>query len=227
MTFRRIFLLATAALASIAALVAIAAVVSGGFGETEGKIFATLAATFVAGSTLMAGIALLARGVVRPLGIFGVVVAAAGYGLWTEQIWAQHDSDAYWKLLLVLLSFGLAALISSTSRLMMNVPRLVRTLFPATAAAAGLAAMVATVMIVRDNGDGWQVLAVLVILAALGDVLSPILDRYLTAHEPAHERLLATVDGVAILAVRGGAHTVRVDGTEHRPSSDEGVVVLG
>jgi len=86
MTFRRIFLLATAALASIAALVAIAAVVSGGFGETEGKIFATLAATFVAGSTLMAGIALLARGVVRPLGIFGVVVAAAGYGLWTEQI---------------------------------------------------------------------------------------------------------------------------------------------
>jgi hypothetical protein len=225
MTLRRIFLLATAALASVAALVAIAAVVSGGFGETEGKIFATLAATFVAGSTLMAGIALLARGVVRPLGIFAVIVAVAGYVLWAEQIWARHESAAYWKLLLVLLSLVLATLIVSTSRLMLTLPQLVRTLFPATAATAGLAATVATLMIVRSNGDGWQVLAVLVILAALGDVLSPILDRYISADERAHERLLATVDGVSILAVRGGAQTVRVGGTEHRLSSDEGVVV--
>ena len=58
MSLRRIFLLGAATLASVAALVAIAAVLRGDFGETEGKIFATLAATFVAGSTAMAGVAL-------------------------------------------------------------------------------------------------------------------------------------------------------------------------
>jgi hypothetical protein len=59
MPLRRVFLLGAAALASVAALVAIVAVVNGDFGETEGKIFATLAATFVAGSTAIAGVALL------------------------------------------------------------------------------------------------------------------------------------------------------------------------
>ena len=73
---RRIFLLGAAALATVAALVAIAAVLNGDFGETEGKLFATLAATFVAGSTAIAGIAVLARGVSRPLGVLGVVLAA-------------------------------------------------------------------------------------------------------------------------------------------------------
>lgn len=57
MSLRRAFLLGAAALASVAALVAIVTVVSGDFGETEGKIFATLATTFAAGSALVAGLA--------------------------------------------------------------------------------------------------------------------------------------------------------------------------
>src|SRR5437868_2023042 len=137
MPLRRVFLLGAAAIATAAALLAIAAVLEGGgFGDTEGKFFATLAATFVALSTAVAGVALLARGVSRPLGYAGVVLAVGGYVLWLEQIWAEHHSDAYWHFLGTVLAFALAVLVATTNRLMLSAPALLRTLYPATAAAA-------------------------------------------------------------------------------------------
>jgi hypothetical protein len=224
-SLRRIFLLGAAALASVAAVVAIAAVLSGEFGETEGKIFATLAATFVAGSTAIAGIALLSRGVLRPLGVLGIVLATGGYVLWTEQIWAQHDSNRYWDVLLIVLAAALATLAATACRLMTSSPELARTLFPATAGAATLAAALGATMVLRDDGDGWQLFAVLLILTVLGEILTPILDRYLTARERRAERPLATLDGISVVAVRGHGRTVRVGDTEHRLERDEGIVV--
>jgi hypothetical protein len=225
MQLRRIFLLGAATLASVAALLAIAAVLSGDFGETEGKIFATLAATFVAGSTTIAGIAVLARGVSRPLGFVGVVLAVGGYLLWAEQIWAEHDSETYWKLLLTVLAFTLATLIAITNRLLLHSPRLIRTLYPATAGAAYLAALTATTMMLREEGDGWQLFAVLLILALLGEILAPILDRYTAAQDAPSERLLGTVAGASVLAVRGSTGVVRVGEDEISLRQGEGVVV--
>jgi hypothetical protein len=225
MRFRRIFLLGAATIASVAALVAIAAVIRGDFGDTEGKIFATLAATFVAEATAVAGLALIARGVLRPLGVLGVVLAVGGYVLWAEQIWAQHDSDRYWDFLIAVLAFALATLAATTCRLMISTPKLVRTLFPAVSGVATLGAAVGVILIVRDNGDGWQLFAVLFILTVLGEVLTPILDRLLGAGEPDAERPLATVDGLSLVAVRGLGRTIRIDGAEHRLADDEGVVV--
>ena len=225
MRLRRIFLLGAAALATVAALVAIAAVLKGDFGDTEGKLFATLAATFVAGSTAIAGIAVLARGVSRPLGVLGVVLAAGGYVLWAEQIWAQHESDTYWKFLLTVLAFGLATLIATTNRLLVSSPRLVRTLYPATATAAYAAAATGTVMVLRENGDGWQLFAVLLILAVLGEILAPILERYSTSDEAPAERLIGTVAGASVLAVRGRTGAVRVGDSESRCGQGETIVV--
>jgi len=227
MRLRRVFLLGAATLAAVAALVAIAAVLNGDFGETEGKIFATLAATFVAGSLATAGLALLARGVLRPLGLLGVVLAVGGYVVWAEQIWAEHDSDRYWDFLLILLALALATLAATTNRLLMSAPQLVRTLFPATAAAAAFAAAVAVTMLLRDNGDGWQLFAVLLILTVLGEILAPVLDRYLTAREPDGERTLGAVGAVSVIAVRGRGRTVRIGETEHALAADEGVVIRG
>jgi hypothetical protein len=224
-SLRKIFLLGAAALASVAALVAIVAVVKGDFGATEGKIFATLAATFVAGSTVTAGLALLARGVLRPLGILGVVLAVSGYVVWAEQIWAGHDSKGYWSFLLILLAFTLAILAATVNRLLASTPKVVKTLFPATAAAATLAAAIATMMVLRDNGDGWEFFAVLLILTVLGEILTPIFDRYLTVREPDEERPLATVGDVSVVAVRGRGGTVRIGETEHRLAADEGILV--
>jgi hypothetical protein len=222
---RRIFLLGAAALASVAALVAIGAVLNGDFGETEGKIFATLAATFVAGSTAIAGIALLARGASRPLGYAGVFLAVGGYLLWAEQIWAEHDSDGYWKLLILILTWTLAVLLVSTNRLLIHSERLAHTLYPATAAVTGAAALVATVMLLRAEGDGWQLFAVLLILAVLGEVLAPILDRYVATADAPAERLLGTVGGASVFAVRGLPRTVRLNGSDVQLRDDEGIVV--
>jgi len=226
MPLRRIFLLGAATIASVAALVAIVAVVNGDFGETEGKIFATLAATFVAGSTVVAAVAFLARGASRPIGVAGIGLAVLGYLLWVEQIWAQHDSEDYWKFLVIVLAWTLAALIVVTNRLLTGAPRLLRTLYPATGAAAAGAAALGTLMILREQGDGWQILAVLVILALLGEVLAPILDRYAAADESLSERVLGVVGGAEVLAVRGrDSRSVLVGATRARLAAGEELVV--
>lgn len=225
---RRLFLLTAATLACVAALLAIAAILGGDFGETEGKLFATLAAAFVAFSVSVAGVALLERGVARPVGVAGIVLACGGFVLWTEQVWAQHDSDRYWKLLWLLLTWTLAVLLAATTRLMTRTERHARTLYPATAGAAAAAAVTATVMILRENGDGWQLFAVLLILALLGQVLTPILGR---AGEPpagtARERVLGTVAGVTVAAVKGdgGGRIVRLGDREVALERDETVHV--
>jgi hypothetical protein len=225
MPLRRIFLLGAAGLASLAALVAIGAVVSGNFGETEGKIFATIATTFVAGSTALAAIAFLTRGASQPLGLIGLALAVFGYLLWAEQIWAEHSSDDYWKFLGIVLAWTLASLIAMTNRLLLHSPRLVRTLYPATASMAALAATTVTIMLLRENGDGWQLFAIFVILAVLGEILAPILDRYAESGEAPAERVLGTVAGAAVIAVRGDRGVVRIGEDEIPLRAGERVVV--
>jgi hypothetical protein len=225
-TLRRVFLLGAAALASVAALVAIVTVVSGDFGETEGKIFATIATTFAAGSALVAGLALLGRRESPLLGFAGVGLALTGFVLWSAQIWGEFAGDGYWKLVGVLTAWSLAVLIVTTNRLMLSSPSLVRVLYPATGAAAGGAALVVTVMILRESGDGWQLFAVLLILALLAEVLAPILERYGGSRERPAERLLGVVGGVEVVAVNGGnTRLVQVGGTSARLDAGERVVV--
>lgn len=229
MPLRRIFLLGAATLVSVAALVAIAGIVRGELGNTEGKIFATLATAFVAGSTAIAGIACLERSASRVAGTLGVGLSILGFTLWTEEIWAQHDSTRYWKLLGFLLIWSLVVLIVTTTRLMTRSPRLLRTLYPATAVAAVLAGTVVTIMVLSENGDGWQFAAVLVVLALLGETLTPILERFVTAPSAATppERVLGEVAGAIVLAVRSerDGRSVLLDGRQIPVGADERIVV--
>ena len=228
MSLRRIFLLGAAALASIAALVAIAAVLSGSFGETEGEIFATLAAAFVAGSTAIAGVACLERGS-RLWGPLGVVLACGGFLLWADEIWSHHHDSGYWKLLWLTLIWTLATLLVTTTRLMARSPNVERTLFRGTAAAAVATAVVASTMALRENGDGWQLFAVLLILALLGEILTPIVQRFLVTPDAVapRERVLGVTRGAEVVALRTGSprRVVRVEGREIALSDDEIVVV--
>jgi hypothetical protein len=228
-SLRRIFLLGAATLVSVGALVAIAAIVNGDFGETEGKIFATLATAFVAGSTAIAGIACLERSVSRPFGLLEVVLASAGFLLWADQIWQEHDSTRYWKVLGVILIWALVVLVVTTTRLMTRAPQLLRTLYPATAVAAVAAGLTITAMVLRENGDGWQLFAVLLILALLGETLTPILQRFVTTSpgEAPSERVLGEIAGAVVVAVRGkhDGRAVRVGNREVQLAEDETVVV--
>ena len=229
MSLRRIFLLGAATLVSVAALVAIAAIVNGDFGDTEGKIFATLATAFVAGSTAIAGIACLERSISRPFGWLGIVLAAGGFLLWTDQIWQEHDSDRYWKLLGLILIWTLVVLVVTTARLMTRAPRLLRTLYPATAVAAVAAGLTVSAMVVRENGDGWQLFAVLLILALLGETLTPIVQRFVTAPSGGAptERVLGEIGGALVVAVNGrrGERSIRLGDREIPLADDERVVI--
>ena len=229
MPLRRIFLLGAATIVSVAALVAIGAILNGDFGETEGKIFATLATAFVAGSTAIAGIACLERSVSRPFGVLGVVLATAGFLLWTEQIWQEHHSDGYWKLLGLVLISTLVVLVVTTTRLMTRSPRLLRSLYPATAAAAALAGLTVSIMVLRENGDGWQLFAVLLILALLGETLTPILERFVSepASDALSERVLGEIAGAVVVAVRGRgpARSVHLGSCEVPVADDERIVI--
>jgi hypothetical protein len=225
-SLRRVFLLGAAAVISVAALVAIVTVLNGHFGETEGKIFATLATTFAAGSAVISGLALLGRGDARPLGFAGLTLASVGFVLWSAQIWGEFDSNRYWKLLGVLTAWTLALLVVTTTRLMLSSPSLLRSLYPATGAAAAGATLTICVIILREQGDGWQLFAVLLILALVGETLAPVLERFQAADERPSERLLGVVAGAEVLAVRGrNARSVQVGSNSAAIAEGEGVVV--
>ena len=229
MRLRRIFLLGAATLVSVAALVAIGAILNGDFGETEGKIFATLATAFVAGSALIAGIACLEASVTRIFAGLGIGLAILGFVLWTEQIWAEHHSEGYWKLLGFILIWTLVLLVVTTTRLMTRSPLLLRRLFPATAAAAAAAGLTVTAMVLLENGDGWQLFAIFLILALLGETLTPILQRFVvTAQGDEHsERVLGEIAGAVVVAVRGhnADRSVQLGNKEVPVANDERIVI--
>lgn len=222
MALRSLYLKGAAALAAVAALLAIVTILQGDFGETEGDIFATIGVTFVAGSALMAGIAALARGT-RALGVAGIALSIAGFLLWVEQIWADHDSDTYWKVLGLFLVWTLVALVGTTSALM-TLRR--RGLHLATLACAAGAGVVASVMLLRESGDAWQLFAVLLVLTLLGQILTPILERTAPAEERPAERELGTLGGVQVIVVREpGRRVVRIGDRELPLAADESVIV--
>ena len=226
MSLRRVFLLGAATIASVAALVAIYTVLNGHFGDTEENFFATLATTFAAGSALIAGLALLGRRESPILGFAGVGLAVTGFILWSAQIWGGFAGDWYWKVLALLTVWSLAVLVVTTNRLMLSSPSLVRVLYPATGAVAGGAALVAAVMILRESGDGWQLFAVLLILALLAEVLAPVLERYGAADKRPAERLLGVVGDAEVIAVHGrNARSVQVGDASARLAAGESIVV--
>jgi hypothetical protein len=219
---RNAYLKGAAALAAVAALLAIAAILQGDFGDTEGKIFATIGVTFVAGSAVMAGIACLAQGS-RWLGRAGIGLAIGGFLLWVEQVWANHDSETYWKVLGLFLVWTLVTLVGTTSALM---TRTQHGLHRATVACAAAAGVTASTMILRESGDLWQLFAVLLVLTLLGEILTPILERSSAATARPLERELGTLDGISVVAVRqAGKRVVRIGDRETPLAADESVVL--
>jgi hypothetical protein len=226
MSFRRLFWLGAAVLFSVAALVAIAAVLSGSFGTTQEHILETCCIAFVCGGAMLAGLACVDRGVIRPVGWTTVVLAAGTFATWTAGVWNDASSDAFWKAAGLLGIWTLAALIVTTLRLLASSPRLIGTLVPATWAAAVIAAAVSTGMILAEDGGPWKLVVVLVILTALGYALTPALQRFWAAAEtPAAERLLGTLGDIEVFAVRGEGRAVTIGSSRLRLASSEGIVL--
>jgi len=226
-SIRRLFWLGAAVLFSVAALVAIAAVLSGSFGTTQEHILETCCIAFVCGAAALAGLACIDRGVIQPVGWATVVLAIATFATWTGAVWKEDTGTAFWKVAGVLSIWTVAALIVTTLRLLASSPRLLGTLVRATWATAALAAAIGTEMTLRDDSGPWKLEVVLVILTALGFALTPALQRFwAAAEEPgAAERLLGTLGGIDVFAVRGEGRSVTIGSSRARLGSSEGIVL--
>ena len=213
-TAPRLAWLGAAAILVVAALVAVAAVLRGDFSETDGRILGTLAAVLYTGGAAFAGLANLERGR-HAVGLFLVATAPVCFLLLLPAIWSVFDEsgdDTVWRwagsaaiVVLCGLLLGTALLMARTSAS--------EVLAYATGALAGIAGTLTIAAIwAEPNADGWvQLIAALWILAVLGYVLVPLVGRFgrpavppTATHLPTRERVLATLDGVELVASTSG-----------------------
>lgn len=173
MKLRRLFWIGAACLLGLAALISIVALLRGEFTETDGKILGTLAAAFVAGSLSLAGLALLDRGDLVPLGWAAVLGGVVGFAIFTWQVWSDFDSEDVMADTSLLVAAGL----------MLTTARLLRRrhtwLFWLS---AGLTTVSAAVFVwalhTEPGGDNWgKVFGTLGILTVLAWFLVPVAGR--------------------------------------------------
>jgi hypothetical protein len=173
---RRLFWTGAAALLGVAALVAIVALVRGDLTETDAKILLSLGLTLGAGSTALAGLALLDRHVLVPLGWIAVSGGVVGYGVLLWSIWHEPADEQVYLTALLLLAVVLLAAVGAV---------LLRhdTLLPVFGAHVALATLAAagTLWLIwsESSGPDWfgKLLGVAWILTALAWALIPVLGR--------------------------------------------------
>lgn len=212
----RLFWVGAAAILIVAALVAVGSILRGDFGETEAQVLGTLLSLLVAGATIIAGVALIERGVAKEFTVAAIVGAVLCFAIQAAGIWDgfTNDSLAQWSWS----SIGLLVtlLLLTTQRLLLREEHLVL-LFYGTAAAASLATLLTSAAIIGDNDGGseedgiLQAIAILWILTVLGYLLLPVLQRFTGPTPATHTRVLGELDGVQLVAARGRADGVAVE----------------
>ncbi len=207
----RIFWIGAAAIIVAAALVALTAILRGDFSETDGRIIGTLAAVLLAGGTLVVGLTLRERERSPLIALGTIAVAPIGLVLIEYAIWASvfdGGDDNWWRIGWTGFVALVAGLMVASALLFARAPNLVRLAY-ASGILVVLAALVSIIVIWSDDPGSTEgkILAALWILASLGLVLVPILERFVGADEvrPGPIRVLATLDDVELVATRVGS----------------------
>jgi hypothetical protein len=177
--FRRLFWIGAAALLAAAALVSIVALVRGEFTDADGKILGTLAVALLAGSTALAGLALVERDELVGLGWAVVATAGGCFAILTWQVWTGFDSESWSLDSIVVLP---AALMVATARLMLRDPRLSWLFWTSTGLTAATAAVYVWAIHADPQGENWaKALGTIGIVTALAWFLVPVLGRIRSA----------------------------------------------
>jgi hypothetical protein len=197
-SFRQMFWIGAAAILAVAAAIAIAAVVAGELSDTDAKILATLGVLFLAGSAMLAALALLDRGQLLPAVRAIVVASPVAFAVVVAGIWTDALGRGVVTALLVLAG----ELVVATNRLLVQSSRLL-VVFAATCTALAVAEGV-TLALVWTEAEGAQYAKLATafwILTALGYFLTPLLQRAQAA-KPTPARTIATVDAAELVATR-------------------------
>ena len=173
MKLRRLFWIGAAGLLGLAALISIVALLRGEFTETDGKILGTLGVAFLGGSASLAGLALLDRRDLVPLGWAVVLGGVVAFCVLTWQVWTDFDSE---DLTLDTLLLVVAGLMLATARLL---TRRHEWLFWVSAALTTLTTVVylAAIHAEPETDDWGKVLGTLGILTVLAWFLVPVAGR--------------------------------------------------
>ena len=204
----RLFWIGAAGVLVLAALIGISALLRSDFSDTDWQILLTLLALVVSSGTAVAGLTVAERS--HALIGWGAVGVAPGAFLFiATATWDGFDSETLGRLA-GSAAFALVATLLGTTQLVLH-RGAYAWLVVFTWAAAILAFLLSTSALWNDSGDTWQVAASIWILALVGWLLLPVLQRFSAAGAPAiGMRVLASLDGVELVATRS-EHGVAVE----------------
>lgn len=171
---RSILLKLFIAFLSLTAIIGIATVLTGEFGEVQLKVLATTFTISAASICAMACAAYIEKRRPEP-GWIGIVLSFIAAAMLIAGMWAEFDSEEYWKTTVSLIVLGLAFAHS----LLLQLPDLGESDW-VQAVAAGLVGILALMLIAVfwgeiDNEGYYRVLAVVSIIVVLFTLVVPVL----------------------------------------------------
>ena len=186
-TARRVAIIAIIVSLSLTALIGIITLLSGDFGEVQGRVLLTTLLLAGFSITVLCHLAVVGRAL-RAVGFVGVAVSGVALVIGLLLIWGEASfSDDLWK---AFGTFGVLSVSFAHANLLLLLGQrrntVVRVLLFVTVACVGLVALLICLPILTegdipgDNGDAyWRLLGVVAILDVLGSIVLPVTGRFL------------------------------------------------
>ena len=178
----RPFLITLIGSLSIAGVMAIVIVLSGNLGETEARILGTTVSVAAFSLTGLAASLRFRQGSWTWVGVAGIAASALALLLTLLGIWTEPGSEALGRTLAIVIILATALAYASVMLLVTPQHRAVATALLATLAVlAGVTGMLIALALSDFDYGEWffRVLGALAILAVLGTLVTPLLNRVL------------------------------------------------
>ena len=199
-SYARIFWIGAAGALALSALLAISMLLRGEVSETDWQVLLTVLVLVVSAGTAVAGLTVTERGHTA-IGWSAVIVAGIAFFFIATAIWSTFDDDTLTKIAGTA-AFGLMATLLAVTQLVLHRGRHTWVLV-VTWVAAFFAFALSSSAVWGGTEDTWQIAASCWIIAAVGWLNLPVLQRFTAAAAPATaERVLATLDDVELVATR-------------------------
>jgi hypothetical protein len=202
--YARIFWIGAAGVLVLAALIGISSLLRSDFSETDWQILLTLLALVVAAGTGVAGLSVTERGHIA-IGWGAAAIALVSFVVIGVATWDAFDDEGLAKLAGTA-AFCLMATLLTVTQLVLHRGSHAWVVV-VTWAAAVLAFLLSTSALWNESsGDTWKVAASCWIVAVVGWLNLPLLQRFSAAATPATgDRVLASLDDVELVATRSAS----------------------
>jgi hypothetical protein len=186
---RRIAVIAIIVSLSITALIGIFTLLSGNFGETQGRILGTTLLVAAFSITALCHLAVVGRAL-RIVGFIGIAVSIVALLAGVLLIWQDWDSGTSGDVLRAFAAFSVLAVSFAHANLLLLLGERKRPVIRiGLFVTVGLIALVALLLIIPiatdgevpgDNGETyWRIFGVLAILDVLGTIVLPVMSIFL------------------------------------------------